>query len=248
VFFTAPSAFSETWKIITLDWPPYSLESSPDKGIGCQALKEVLKSVGVDIEFVFMPWSRGIYEVQKPEYAGLFPVWKNEGFRGGKNSPVLFKSPIVFAFNKEKIRPWKKLEDLKGLNIGIVENYGYPKEILDLGKQGVYKLQTVPTDEQNLRMLSFQRIDMTVVDLINARYMSEIKHPELQAKLFYDPQVYENADLFLAMKDDKNFKSYNEKIKAALKKYPMQKRIDELLKKIFSGPSQSETLRAPSNH
>jgi polar amino acid transport system substrate-binding protein len=245
VFLLLSNGRAETWKIVTLDWPPYTNEHAPEEGAAAVAFREAMKSVGIDIEYIYMPWSRGTYEVRKADYAGLFPVWKNESFRGGKNSVALFSSPIGFVQNKKNIHPWKSPKDFKGLDIGIVENYGYPTELLSLGKKGVYHLKPVASDEQNLRMVSFGRIDLTVVDLINARYLAEIRYPELQGKLYYDPVVYEKAELFMSIRDDAKFQFRAEKIKAALKKFPLQKRIDELLRQIFLKTSQAETKPLP---
>jgi polar amino acid transport system substrate-binding protein len=246
VVFTSRPANAETWKIITLDWPPYTDESLPEYGAACQAFRETMASVGIQIEYTFMPWNRGIYEVNKKDFVGLFPVWKNNNYRGGKNSPALFSSPIAFVYNKDKILKWKKLDDLKGHPIGIVENYGYPPEILELGKKGVLTLKPVPTDEQNLRMLGVKRIDLTIVDLVNGRYLAEVRYPELRDKLYFDPTVYQKADLYLSLKDDATFKARTDKIAEALKKTPMQPRIDALLKPPQTAASQSESKK-PQN-
>jgi polar amino acid transport system substrate-binding protein len=242
----SPRCFAETWKIVTVDWPPYSNDKVSDEGAACRAFAEAMKTVGVDIEYVFLPWTRGINDVQKPDYVGIFPAWDGDKIKGLKTSPALFSSPIVFVDNKEKIHKWNKITDFKGLNIGIADSYGYPPEFLELGKKGFYTLSVVATDEQNLRMLSYRRIDLTIVDLFNGLYLAEVRFPELKSKLYFDPLVYRNAPLYLSLKNDAHFTERIVKIKKALKNLPMQARVDELLKKIFAHAPQIETKSSPT--
>jgi len=224
---------AETWKVITLDWPPYTDEKAEERGAASKALKDALKTVGVNVEFVFMPWSRGIYEVTKEPYMGIFPVWNDGAHKEGKLSPALFESPIGFVFPKSKVLPWTKLEDFKGLDIGIVQSYEYPEEILNLGKSGIYNLKSVTSDEQNLHKVAYKRIDLTIVDLINARYLAEIRHPELKSLLSFDPKAYNKAKLYISLKNDKNFEERFKKLKEAFKNVQTQKIVDTYLLKTF---------------
>ncbi|WP_413291564.1 substrate-binding periplasmic protein [Bdellovibrio sp. HCB337] len=232
-FLLSSLCHAETWKIITLDWPPYTNEKDAELGAASKALKEALHSVGINVEFVFMPWSRGIYEVKKADYVGIFPVWNGGAHKEGKLSPILFSSPIGFVYNKDEIHHWTKLEDFKGLNIGIVQSYEYPDEILDLGKKGVYHLQSVTSDEQNLHKVAYKRIDLTIVDLVNARYLTEVRHPELKPLLTFDPKIYQKADLFISLKNDKHFEERFKKLKEAFKKVKTQKIVDQYVLKIL---------------
>jgi polar amino acid transport system substrate-binding protein len=227
------TCYAETWKIITLDWPPYTDEKDLESGAASKALKEALSTVGVNVEYVFMPWSRGIYEVKKSPYVGIFPVWNHGAHKEGKLSPALFESPIGFVFPKNKTKEWTKLEDFKGLDIGIVQSYEYPEEILALGKSGILNLQSVTSDEQNLHKVAYKRIDLTIVDLVNARYLTEIRHPELKPLLTFDPKAYNKAKLYISLKNDQNFEERFKKLKEAFKKVQTQKIIDTYLLKTF---------------
>lgn len=233
LLFLGSLCHAETWKIITLDWPPYTTEKDEELGAACKALKEALRSVGVEVEFIFMPWARGIYEVKKSEYVGIFPVWNNGAHKEGKLSPMLFTSPIGFVYNKNATHAWTKLEDFKGLNIGIVQSYEYPEEILDLGKKDFFHLQTVTSDEQNLHKVAYKRIDLTIVDLVNARYLTEVRHPELKDLLSFDPKAYQKAGLYISLKNDSHYEERFKKLKEAFKKVKTQKVVDQYVLKIL---------------
>ncbi|MBC7372005.1 MAG: transporter substrate-binding domain-containing protein [Bdellovibrionaceae bacterium] len=241
---------TETWKVITVDWPPYTTEGAADQGAAAKAFAEVMATVGVKIEYLFLPWTRGIKESQKKEFVGLYPVWDGNNFAGRKNSQLLFSSPIVFVHHKSKQYKWKTLNDFKGLSVGVVDGYGYPADILDFGRRGVYSLNVVGTDEQNLRMLNFKRIDVTVADLFNARYLTEIRFPELRENLVIDPKIYKKAGLYISLKNDSKYPERIAKIGMALKNLPMQARVDELLAETFPKTSQPETknLAKPSKN
>lgn len=230
VFLNGATSKGETWKVITLDWPPYTDEHLPNKGVAAKALSETLKSVGITVEFVFMPWSRGIYEVKKPEYVGIFPSWTATGFKGARLSPSLFQSPIGFVFPSKAPVAWKTLQDLKGLRIGIVQDYHYPVEFVALGEKKFFKFFSEGTDEQNLFKVAYQRVDATIIDLVNARYIINTHPEDLKKLLTVDPKVYKNADLFIAMKDDAHFNGHFQKLKTALSKVSSQKIIDAEIK------------------
>lgn len=234
VLVSGPSlyAHAETWKIITLDWPPYTAQNMPGDGVAAQALKAAMKTVGVDVEFVFMPWTRGAYEVRKEEYVGIFPTWTDQIFENAKLSPPLFQSPIGFVHQRDNHHPWKALSDLRGLRIGTVQDYHYPEELTALGRSGVLKLSPVTSDEQNLFKVAYKRLDLTVVDLVNAKFLIESRYPDLKPLVAIDPKVYKNADLFIALKPDSKLSERILKIKKALRKVSQQKFIDKALKNI----------------
>jgi polar amino acid transport system substrate-binding protein len=232
-YFCIPEAHAETWKIITLDWPPYTDEHLADKGVGAKALSEALKTVGVEVEFIFMPWARGAYEVKKEQYVGIFPSWTEYIFVGAKLSPPIFQSPIGFAYHRLTPHPWKTVREFKGLSMGIVQDYNYPGELVRLGEKGVYSLHTVSTDEQNLFKVAYKRIDVTVVDLVNARFLVSNRNPALKELVTIDPKVYQSANLYLALKDDAKFKARQEKLKQALRNVSAQKIVDKGIKEII---------------
>jgi polar amino acid transport system substrate-binding protein len=231
-FSSTSVARAETWKIITLDWPPYTDQKLPDSGAAAKALRVAMKTVGIDIQFVFMPWSRGMYELQKAEYVGIFPSWRRNPKTDTKLSPSLFKSPIVFAFPKSKVRSWKTLQDFKGLRIGTVQDYDYPEEFIDLGKNHFFKLYEVTADEQNLFKVAYKRLDATIVDKVNAEYLIRIRNPDLAPLITIDPRVYRNADLYISLKADEHFEERFAKIKLALSHVNSQKIVDEAVKAI----------------
>ena len=245
LFFTSVS-HAETWKVVTLDWPPYTMEDAPDHGAAAKAFTEMMATVGVKVEYLFLPWTRGVKEVQKPEFVGLFPVWDGENFPGRKNSQQLISSPITFVQHKNRLHPWKRIEDFKGLKIGVVDGYDYPKKILELGEKKFYHLSIVGTDEQNLRMLNFNRIDVTVADYYNAKYLIENRFPELRENLVIDPKIYKKAGLFISLKADATYPGRVAKIERALKNMPMQPRIDKLMTEVFSKVTRPETKKRTS--
>lgn len=228
-WFSAQGKTRETWKIITLDWPPYTNELSKDNGVAAEVLAKVLDTVDVDVDFVFMPWSRGVYEAQKAGYVGLFPVWKNENGAGRVISPELFSSPVGFVYSKKHPHPWKTLNDFKGLNIGIVQNYGYPHKLFELAEKGVFHLQEVSSDEQNLRKVAFDRLDVTIVDLVNAKYIVDRRLPELKNLLIFDEKVYSQEGLYLSFLNSPQAADHLRKLKQGLKNLSLQKLLKQKL-------------------
>lgn len=199
LLFSFQTLGTETWKIASLDWKPYSGEFLPEGGIGIVILREALKAEGINLVVEFYPWSRAIQTARKPAYAGLYPAWNEEILGSFVKSPSLFKSPVGFVEPKSKPLVWSKLEDLKGKTIGIVQDYGNTYEFNLLVKKGVIKTEVVVSDVLNIRKVAAGRINGAFIDLNNLDYLLKNDAKDVAQKVQANSRVIVTKDLFLAI-------------------------------------------------
>lgn len=226
----ASIAHAEKWKVTTLEWPPFTCEKCPEQGAGAKALREAMKSVGVEVEFEFLPWTRAIKEgADAKKYVGYYPSWPEDVQAGFTGSSSIFKSPIGFIEPKGKALSWNQLSDLKGKTIGSVQDYGNTKEFNKLVADGVIKTEVVPGDDINVRKVAGGRLDGAIIDINNAKWFLATDMKNLADKVQINAKVLENKDLMIAL--NANSKEKAKKLEEALKKVDTNKIVAEYLSK-----------------
>lgn len=233
IFLFSPILKAETWVVATLEWPPYTCEKCPNQGAAIKALKEVMKSVDVEMEFEFLPWSRALMEAKNAKYVGVFPVYQETVARPYTLSPLLFTSPLGFIESANKKILVTKLEDLIGKTVGIVQDYGNLKAFNELVNEGKIKTQVVIRDDLNIKKISANRIDAAIIDINSAKYYLANEYKELSQNIFISPFIVERKELFLSINSHDTVTKLK-KIKAALKKKHFQKIVDEWLNRFAS--------------
>jgi polar amino acid transport system substrate-binding protein len=199
LLFSFQTLATETWKITSLDWKPYTGESLPEGGIGIAILRAALKAEGIDLVVEFYPWTRAIHKARDPGYAGLYPKWDEEIPAGFLKSPALFKSPVGFVEPRSRPLVWTKLEDLKGKTIGVVQDYGNTLEFMALVKSGVIKTEVVVSDIFNVRKVAAGRIDGAFIDLNNLSYLLKNDAKDVAQKVQANSKVIDTKNLFFAI-------------------------------------------------
>lgn len=227
VYFTASSALAEKWVVTTLEWPPFTCEKCPDQGAGAKALREAMKSVGVEVEFRFLPWSRAIKEAGSANIIGYYPSWPEDIVSGFHGSEVVFQSPVGFIEPKAKPLNWNSLDDLKGKTIGIVQDYGNTPDFNAKAKAGVFKTDTVVSDDINVKKVAAEKLDGAIIDLNNAKWFLQTDLKSLAPKVTVNSKVLENKNLLVAFNTAN--KDKNAKLAEALKKVNTKKIVDDYL-------------------
>jgi len=181
----------------TGEWQPYHSKTLKHSGVGNHIVKEAFKAVGIEVEYIFQPWKRilntstegkfdavsawGGYDnwidthyASDPLYSGIFVLWVRSGT----------------TFN------WRSPKELKGLKLGLLIGEVIPVKLQQAYDEGYLQVDYVTTNEQNIKKLLFNRIDMLAlnydagVDAINkALSISQrdkiIAHPDILRISFY---------------------------------------------------------------
>lgn len=223
----AVPAHAEKWVLTTLEWPPFTCEKCPDQGAGAKALRDALKSVGVELELVFVPWTRAIKEGADKKYTGYYPAWPEDVIPGFSPSPVIFSSEVGFIEPVGKPLGWTQLSDLKGKTIGVVQDYGNTKEFNEEAKKGTFKTESVTSDDLNVKKVAGGRIDGAFIDLANARWFLSKDLKDLTSKVKISEKNLGTKNLHVALNSHSSAKAA--KISEALTKVDTNKIISEYL-------------------
>lgn len=222
-------AKAEKWVLTTLEWPPFTCEKCPEQGAGAKALREAMKSVGVEVEFVFLPWTRAIKEGASNKYVGYYPSWPEDVVAGFSGSASVFTSPLGLIEPKGKPLSWNTLADLKGKTIGSVQDYGNTKEFNQLVKDGTIKTEVVTSDDVNVKKVAGGRLDGAIIDINNAKWFLKTDMKDMADKVSVNAKNLEDKALLIAFNASGGAGA--KKLEEALKKVNTAKIVSEYLEK-----------------
>lgn len=206
VLLVSPLAgIAQTWKITSLDWPPFSGKNLPEGGAGIAVLRAALKAEGIDLQVEFYPWTRAIVTSKKDaSYAGFYPSWPEDVPADYTPSVALFESPVGLVEPVDKPLRWNKLEDLAGKSIGTVQDYGNTPEFMALVNSGAIRTQIAINDLTNVRKVAAGRMDAAFIDLNNLDYFLRHEAKDIAHKVQANKKAIGNKQLVLAINNKFN--------------------------------------------
>lgn len=148
---------------IALDhWPPYIDRSHPEYGMAAELVITALHRAGYKSSITLENWTGALEGTRLGVYDIIIAGWhtskREELFKFSK--PYLYNE-IKFIKRKGKPFTYDTFEDLRGLLIGVVENYAYSPEF-----DNSNLLIKIPSNHliQNLSLLQQGKIDLTLDD------------------------------------------------------------------------------------
>lgn len=230
----------ETWRLTSLDWPPFSGEELPEQGAAVSLLREALKTQGIDLAVDFYPWSRAIMEAAKnKDYVGYFPAWPAEVQLGFFPSSPMFSSPVSMMFPTNKPIEWIQEEDLFDHNLVFVQDYGYSRTLMKAVQKNLLTPQFVTTDLGQMKMVLSGRAEGGPIDDNVFAYLMRT-HSELkgaQGQLALSPNRIGSNPLVVAIGDTADNKFLAITLNAALQNIRGQEFIEQYMKRhgFFNG-------------
>lgn len=228
------SADAKQFVFSTLEWPPYACEACEGQGASISLLKKIFAGEGHTLRVIFHPWSRCLREAQKGHVQACWPAWPADliGTRLVA-SQVLFYSHLGVAERVDRPLSISGFADLVGFRLGVVQEYGYSDEYLLLLKNGALKPEVVRTDIQNIEKLGAKRIDGTLIDEMNFRYLLETGASHLKGKVQMNKIILKQNSLVLGM-NEKSADELRLIIEQGLKKHKnLQQDVDGELNRLI---------------
>lgn len=219
IIFFSIFGFAKEIVLATLEWPPHTCERCPGQGAGISVLKKLFEEEGHTLKVIFYPWSRCIELAKKGTVGGCWPSWNSDLIDTDLvPSDILYSSSVGLAERVDDPVNVKSLRDLQKVRFGAVQDYGYSQEYLELVRSGVLKPEIVRTDVQNLKKLESKRIDATIIDELNFRYLMSLDK-SLKNKIKLHNSLFGSKDLVIGMNKN-NAKELGAIILAIKKRHP----------------------------
>jgi len=147
--------------IITGNYPPGIDEKQADRGYISRLVADAYALEGIKVEFLFMPWARGLRTVRMGREVAIMYYAKNaERIKYFRFSDPIFEEEWLFFHLKSTKVEWETLADLSRYQIGATLSYSYSEEFHDLADKKILNVNWVARDNQNWQMLMAGRIDI----------------------------------------------------------------------------------------
>lgn len=173
------------------EWTPYFSEKYRDYGVVPHVVTEAFRLVGVQVKYSFLPWERG----KKNARRGLIDAsccWDYSKKRAKffYFTDTVHSDSYVFFHHKRFPFNWKSINDLKGVEIGLIIGFNYSPEF-DAGvKNGELSVHFVPTDKMNFLKILKNRIHIFPHSKFVGYYMINELFKPIDAKQFtHHPKI-----------------------------------------------------------
>jgi polar amino acid transport system substrate-binding protein len=177
-------------------WPPFADQFG--KGISHQLVKSAFAEVGIRVNTLVVPYSRGLRMVELGNVDGVFNVTKEVSTRDKFifGQQALFQASASFYQHKSHpISAETKYELAPKTVVGIIKGYEYGDEFPQLVKQKGWVLFVANNQRQLINMLLVNRIDLAVMfDAVAKEQLTQMGVNEEIQPIFNNHQ----SDIFVA--------------------------------------------------
>lgn len=187
--------------LVTSPWPPFEFESGGTvRGTDADILREAFRRMKIPLEMRIYPWLRAMAMVQDGSADGVFSLRPTADRRRRllfPGEPVSFSENAFFYRQGERTRYRfsGRLQDLRGLRIGITRGYAYGRAFMN---SRLFVLDEAASDDLGFRKLEGGRIDLFLCDRAVGIYM--IKKMGLQQRISVLPVPLSRFQMFVAFR------------------------------------------------
>ncbi|MGL1902380.1 MAG: transporter substrate-binding domain-containing protein [Fibrobacterales bacterium] len=232
-------AYSNTViRITNGEWEPYLSEYSYQYGLASHIVTEAFRLEEITVEWGFFPWKRSYFLAKHGEWDATAVWWDSEDGRSNflLSTPVVSTSFVFFHLKSRTIQ-WNTMDDLKRYRMGGTGGYEYGLDLMTAIKNKEIPIEFVPTDEQNLKKLLLDRLDIFPNDpIVGYAQIRNTFSPDIAQKFTHHPKVFNPNTLHLFISNkSKNKKFFLEKFNSGLNKLKESGRFDQMFKDMESG-------------
>jgi polar amino acid transport system substrate-binding protein len=158
----------------TGEYPPFSGAQLPEGGYANRLISEAFATQGITVAFVYRPWRRVMMEAQAGKYDAT-AFWYKSQLRQVDmlySRPVIRNRTVFFQRQDDAPISWNELADLKPYRVGAVSGYTYTDAFQHAVSKGELHPFMLVSDEQGLRLLFANRIDVFPCDEVTGFYLA----------------------------------------------------------------------------
>ena len=195
------AAGAETVRIANGEWPPFTSEKLAHKGPLSRIVTEAFAQEGIQVEYGYFPWKRAYDYAKTAKWdgsVGWAPTPKHQqDFH--MSTPVIMVDKGLFHLKNTPF-DWVRIDDLKRWRVGAAAGYSYGDEWDKAVKDGRLAVEEVTVDEQNIRKLLLNRIDVIAMEVDVANHLIKTRlSPEEAAMIQQHPRLIMQTPICLAL-------------------------------------------------
>ena len=186
----------KTLTLVSTDYPPYFASDLSEGGTLTAIARAAFKAEGYDMDVVYRPWARVMYEVKNGEHDGVLAVWYSadrEDFLAYSDSVAQTK--IGFYGRRNKPIKVNDLASLHSYTVGTVRGYANPPSF----DAANLHTEEVVDDLTNLKKLAAERIDLALIDMALAHWLISKNLPASGSKISALEPPVETMPLYIGI-------------------------------------------------
>lgn len=150
----------ETIRVVADEWPPFSGEALPGKGISIDVITEVLTRAGYRVESEILPWARIMGEARSGNFDVIGSLFSDPEIAEFMTyGDPFYQTKVQFLRRSGTEHQITEFADLHKFSIAVGDGFLYSPEFdraKDLNKV------VVATALQGIQMVAFDRADLTL--------------------------------------------------------------------------------------
>lgn len=226
---------SQAQDVITIasgEWSPYISPDLPHNGITSQIVTEAFAQVGIQTEYRFFPWKRGMELARAGELHATLGWAINEDRQKDfwfSAEPVAIDR-TVFFYHKDKPISWESIWDRnQRYKVGATIGYDYGDKFNNSEAAGNFQVQRHAEDRNGLRHILKKQIDLFPIDLIVAKHLLRQHFPLKQEQFSYvETPLYEGPLYLLFSKQHPESQTLKTRFDEGMKRLKASGRLTEL--------------------
>lgn len=221
------AAQGESLRIVTEPWAPYVYEEhGQPRGLDYETAAIVLQRLGVEVDWQFLPWKRCLAMLERGQADGILDIFRT----AAREPQMLFPEEplssveLVLFYAKERPYPFRRLEDLTGLRVGVSPGYWYANQAFR--ESTLFTREVAQTHEANFGKLLRGRIDLLITDRRAGHFLAA--QLGLEQRIAHHPQVISRDHFYLALRRDAALEPLAARFAAELKRFKGEPAYAEL--------------------
>lgn len=217
-------------RIVSEAWPPYIHEEQGVlRGLDYEAATVVLQRLGIEATWQLLPWKRCLLALEQGQADAILDIFHTPE----RDATILFPSEpmsrieLVLFYNKAHPYPFKTLDDLQGLKIGVSAGYWYANR--QFRESPLFTREPAPSHEASFGKLLRNRVDMLVNDRLSGRYL--LAQMGLEQQLDHHPTVISRDSLYLGIRRNAGLDDLAERFAQELKRFKREPAYATLLER-----------------
>ncbi|WP_299868164.1 ABC transporter substrate-binding protein [uncultured Roseobacter sp.] len=174
--------------VVADEWPPFSGEGLPGRGISIDVTRAVLERAGYEVDTAILPWSRVVSGAKSGEYDIVTSLFLDaEMQKSVFYSEPFFETQVQFVRQKGSDIAYDGLESLQSYVIAVGAGFLYEASFDNADYLNKFE---VTTTLQGLQMVAAGRVDLTLDSAHVVRHSMQLTDDALEDQLeFLEPAL-----------------------------------------------------------
>lgn len=197
--FIATAGFAESPLTIVADeWPPFSGEALPERGMSVDVISTVLAHAGYTSDAQILPWARIMSGSRDGQYYIVGSLFFEEEIADYMiYSDPFFTTQVRFVHAAGTDHVVSSLEALAPYSIAVGDGFLYQR---DFDKATHLNKVVVTTTAQAVQMVAFGRVDLTLDSEDVLRFTIANSPSDISGKVEIMPYVLASYDIHMAVR------------------------------------------------